>query len=766
MARVTEHKVRAQQRTVAEQPADTGQESIAVPQVHTAAPPFSGLALRAFGIQPKLVVGHVNDPAEAEADRVASEVVATVHGPAGPAVAHLAHPPARRPAAEAVVPEVGVAGGTISDDLQGAITSARRGTSALPSPVRRDMETALGTDLSAVRVHSGPAVAGLATRMSARAFTIGSEMFFPNGLPDTTSPAGTHLLAHELAHAVGNSPAPLSTLARDGSIDGSVIRRNPESQSALADLATPITKPGPEIALQRELVDRLEAGIAKLSKDRNKALKKLREWWAGLESKQKAQSGSEYEARGNAIDASLPELDSTGFYLGSIVLHGIPPKDREAEIYETGLVPTDNSMGKGVVSMELVKRSKTEKQIVRNTLATMISAGQIDYLRKAGFVGKVWKIVVEVHYIRHRELSPASFHKDTRGQTLFVNLNYTNKKKMAGPEYVLNPPLHEEHEQTIMDNLPREFMNDLSYVRDRTGDPKIIRNGTIKPYGVVSFVDEAIHHATPLIGHRQVTTEKVREYLANEPPFQSEYRRALDAWDKAKLSSAALKKAAASPVRLQQAQQEVLELFAGLFDSAQDQNRWGTLLALTDVAEQQLERPALKRAGLRETEVDELLSLYGPEGFTSASIPAAARKGGPERAELAKGGRRLVLKREMSQQALSGKLPPLTPKGNQAKTETPVEGPAPVKVAPPLEAPPLRAFFRTWVRAVRVPPPEQDTATPKMIQVQDAAAPRPDRGDNAPRIKPIKKPRKRSTDADPDRQSPVEVKNMLKVSDS
>jgi hypothetical protein len=42
----------------------------------------------------------------------------------------------------------------------------------------------------------------------------------------------------------------------------------------------------------------------------------------------------------------------------------------------------------------------------------------------------------------------AGFHKDTEGQTLFVNLNYhVPGWKLRGPEYVLNPPTSEAHDK-------------------------------------------------------------------------------------------------------------------------------------------------------------------------------------------------------------------------------------------------------------------------------------------------------------------------------
>jgi hypothetical protein len=68
----------------------------------------------------------------------------------------------------------------------------------LPEAVRSQMETALGADFSAVRVHVGPQ----AERIGAVAFTVGNDLYFAPGRfqPDTIH--GKQLLGHELAHVV------------------------------------------------------------------------------------------------------------------------------------------------------------------------------------------------------------------------------------------------------------------------------------------------------------------------------------------------------------------------------------------------------------------------------------------------------------------------------------------------------------------------------------------------------------------------------------
>jgi hypothetical protein len=90
------------------------------------------------------------------------------------------------------------------------------------------MELGFGADLGAVRVHTGPEVDSLNDRLAARAFTVGSDVFFRGGVPDTTTAAGTHLVAHELAH----------TMQQTGRVERAVtVRRAPGDDDAPGGLA-------------------------------------------------------------------------------------------------------------------------------------------------------------------------------------------------------------------------------------------------------------------------------------------------------------------------------------------------------------------------------------------------------------------------------------------------------------------------------------------------------------------------------------------------
>jgi hypothetical protein len=108
------------------------------------------------------------------------------------------------------MPEGGgiLAGGLVHPDVEMAIAQAQGGGRALDRSVRRQLEPALGASLAGVRVHTGDGAAALARSVSARAFTVGSDIFFGPGEYQPGTPEGDGLIAHEVAHTVQQRGAP------------------------------------------------------------------------------------------------------------------------------------------------------------------------------------------------------------------------------------------------------------------------------------------------------------------------------------------------------------------------------------------------------------------------------------------------------------------------------------------------------------------------------------------------------------------------------
>ena len=83
-----------------------------------------------------------------------------------------------------------------------AIGARQGGGSPLPGSSRRFFEPWFGADLSGVRVHRDGPAASLAASVSARAFTVGRDVFFGSGEWAPGTGRGDRLLAHELVHTV------------------------------------------------------------------------------------------------------------------------------------------------------------------------------------------------------------------------------------------------------------------------------------------------------------------------------------------------------------------------------------------------------------------------------------------------------------------------------------------------------------------------------------------------------------------------------------
>ncbi|MDA8286030.1 MAG: DUF4157 domain-containing protein [Actinomycetota bacterium] len=175
--------------------------------------------LALLGAQAKLDVGAAGDAYEQEADRVARAVVDRLAGQAtdegagapDPVDLHQASGEAARRREVAGLrraAEVGLAGGELSEETEGAIQAARQGGRPLEPGVRRTMEGAFGADFSSVRVHTGSQATALNEAVQAKAFTVGADVFFRGQVPDPRTSEGQGLLAHELTHVVQQGAAP------------------------------------------------------------------------------------------------------------------------------------------------------------------------------------------------------------------------------------------------------------------------------------------------------------------------------------------------------------------------------------------------------------------------------------------------------------------------------------------------------------------------------------------------------------------------------
>jgi hypothetical protein len=306
------------------------------------------------------------------------------------------------------------------------------------------------------------------------------------------------------------------------------LQRSKESEELLTKLATPKVGEGQASEVQTQLADDLETLVSeKWSKEEDRPV--------------------ELNIGGILIDR-IPNADKTYMPTG-----GNKPEDKQQRrrdvqnLYEQ--LAAGGGEGAAAPAVQFVgldttvpgARSTGVKfggnvkgkpglgaKVVENTLKTMLDAEQFEYLRLAGLPNEEWKILVELHYVRARPKDMAGFHKDTQGQSLFVNLNYhVPGYKVRGPEYVLNPPRSEAHDRLIYGTtekegtLPKEFTRDLTKVREVLPEPTWIESaGTVEELGYVAFVDEAVHHATPWFEGRYVTPSEFKAYLERKHKAQ------------------------------------------------------------------------------------------------------------------------------------------------------------------------------------------------------------------------------------------------------
>jgi hypothetical protein len=173
-------------------------------------PIFSPLLAR---IQPKLEINVPGDKYEQEADRVAEQVMRMPE----PVVQRM--PPTQQPYSFTVqrkcdacakeeeketlqAKSAGNTGGIVAPGLAQQIQSTRGGGQPMDAATRSFMETRFGTDFGGVRIHTDINAALFSQRLQARAFTLGSDVYFNQGQYKPDSLEGKRLIAHELTHTI------------------------------------------------------------------------------------------------------------------------------------------------------------------------------------------------------------------------------------------------------------------------------------------------------------------------------------------------------------------------------------------------------------------------------------------------------------------------------------------------------------------------------------------------------------------------------------
>ncbi len=183
-----------------------------------------------LALQPKLAVGDVNDPLEAEADAMADRIMRM---PDVPLVQRKCGQCEDEEQPIQLKPLISQSQDTkfiqtkssenrvsVGDAVSSRIQSTRGHGSALSDSTRSFMESRFGTDLGNVKIHTDPESAQINRDVNALAFTVGNDIYFNEGLYQPNTDSGQHLLAHELTHTL-----------QQGCSEG-IIRRQPSRTSA------------------------------------------------------------------------------------------------------------------------------------------------------------------------------------------------------------------------------------------------------------------------------------------------------------------------------------------------------------------------------------------------------------------------------------------------------------------------------------------------------------------------------------------------------
>lgn len=209
------------------QPADEPNQSV-MPNASTPEPNQSVMPKREEGARNALTAGQ-SDAARGLVSRAAST------GQQGG--------PGARGAAQAGQGTAGTARQTMHDD-----TARRLGPGQpLDEATRGYFEQRMRADLSSVRIHTSPEAAREAERISAKAFTVGSDIAFARGAYKPDSAEGRELLAHELAHVLqqrGDAARQVMRLGDDEAPGGTTHDTSSATPSASGATAAPTTVPG------------------------------------------------------------------------------------------------------------------------------------------------------------------------------------------------------------------------------------------------------------------------------------------------------------------------------------------------------------------------------------------------------------------------------------------------------------------------------------------------------------------------------------------
>ena len=307
--------------------------------------------LRASGTQQKLNVSQPGGADEQEADRVAEQVMgmrsATAQrrrvGCAGRA------PCSDRGDEASTVQRAAEVAEAVNPVPDRMLTSQGSGRALQPA-LRQFMESRFGHDFGSVRVHADAGAAESADAVSARAFTIGSSIFFGAGRFSPATAAGRRLLAHELTHVVQQGA---STAKHQ--VDSEAGSEPNKSVHAPVNSAARIGTPAPPAAIQRDvdknlLDEKAKAIIAGARDEESKAEDRavaavksiIKTYYPGESAKvasveyDDAKASTGVQVSQKFAKGSKPEESTGVIYVGKTFLDGVTDRNFARRVLQVG----------------------------------------------------------------------------------------------------------------------------------------------------------------------------------------------------------------------------------------------------------------------------------------------------------------------------------------------------------------------------------------------------------------------------------------------
>jgi hypothetical protein len=159
-------------------------------------------------IRPKLKIGQPGDKYEQEADAVADKVMRMSSAetmqmqPFEEEEEPIQMKCEKCEEEEMLQPESETGGGYASPEISHKIEMSEGNGAALPNETNRFMSNAFRSDFSGVQIHTDSNALQMNQKLGARAFTVGSDIYFNKREYNPESTDGKQLLAHELTHVV------------------------------------------------------------------------------------------------------------------------------------------------------------------------------------------------------------------------------------------------------------------------------------------------------------------------------------------------------------------------------------------------------------------------------------------------------------------------------------------------------------------------------------------------------------------------------------